>query len=60
MCVSHFVMTILMAKLKYCWFSELFPKYVIILMAFGGQPGWVTCDAFPLSLKSHTTWLLLT
>ena len=49
-----------MAKLKFYWFSELFPNYVIISRVFWGEPGWVIHGAFPESLKSYTTWLLLT
>lgn len=30
-------MTVLLAEMKYYWFSELFHKYVIILMAFEGK-----------------------
>ena len=34
MCVGHFVIPVLIA---HYWFSELFPKYVILLMAFEGK-----------------------
>lgn len=40
--------------------SEPFPNYVIISMVSSGEPGRVTHDAFPESLKTYTTWRLLT
>lgn len=60
MCVGSFVMTTLMAGLKFYWFRGMFHEYVIIWMMFSGELGWVTHDAFPDSLKSYTIWLPLT
>lgn len=53
-------MAALMAALKFYRFSELLPNYLIISMVSSGKPGRVTHDPFPESLKSYTTWLLLT
>lgn len=41
-------------------FSEPIANYTIISMVSSGEPGWVTHDAFPESLKTYTTWQLLT